>query len=77
MRGWQQARITNLEENGARLREKSSSVFQSENDDEKHHHDLLRYSGIKIGKVEPMMKRKLRDLGETHLTDENHSYVKL
>ena len=70
MRGWQQARITNLEENGARLREKSSSVFQSENDDEKHHHELLRYSGIKIGKVEPTMKRILKDLGERHLTDE-------
>ena len=37
MRGWQQARITNLEENGARLKRKSSSVFKSENDDEKHH----------------------------------------
>ena len=29
MRGWQQDRIANLEENGARLREKSSSVYKS------------------------------------------------
>ena len=30
---------------------------KSENDDEKHHHELLRYSGMKIRKVEPVMKR--------------------
>ena len=30
---------------------------KSENDDEKHHHELLRHSGMKIGKVEPTMKR--------------------
>ena len=33
---------------------RSSNV---ENDDEKHHHELLRYSGMKIRKVEPKMKR--------------------
>ena len=44
MRGWQKARAMKLEENGARLREKSSSVFKSENDDEKHHQivEILR-----------------------------------
>ena len=26
-------------------------------DDEKHNHEMLRHSGIKIGKVEPTMKR--------------------
>ena len=58
MRGWQQARITNLEENGARLKRNSSSVFQSENDDEKHHHELFRRSGrIKSEEIEPTMKR--------------------
>ena len=57
MRGWEQARITNLEENGARLKEESSSVIQTENADEKYHHDLLRHSGMKNGKVDPMMKR--------------------
>ena len=31
-----------------------SSKF--ENDNEKHHHELLRYSGMKIRKVEPTMK---------------------
>ena len=30
---------------------------KSKNDDEKHHHELLRYSGMKIRKVEPKMKR--------------------
>ena len=39
------------------LEEKSSSVFNYEKDDEKHHHELLRHSGMKNGKVEPMMKR--------------------
>ena len=57
MRGCDQARTMCLEEKGARLRGKnllrSSNV---ENDDEKHHQELLRCSGIKIGKVEPMMK---------------------
>ena len=58
MRGWHNARTMNLEENGARLREKSSSIFKSENDDEKHHHELLRHSGImKNIKVELTMKR--------------------
>ena len=55
MRGWHQARTMNLEENGARLKEESSSVFQTKNDDEKYHHDLLIHS--RIGKVEPMMRR--------------------
>ena len=65
MRGWQQARIMNLEENGARLREKSYSVFKSENDDEKHHHELLRYSGMKIRNVEPTMKEFERSWRKT------------
>ena len=30
---------------------------KSENDDEKHHHELFRHSGMKNGKVEPTMKR--------------------
>ena len=58
MRGWQQARITNLEENGARLKRNSSSSSKSENDDEKHHQELLRHSGIKKNiKAESTMKR--------------------
>ena len=46
---------------------RSSNV---ENDDEKHHHELLRYSGMKNRKVEPTMKN-LKDLGERHFTDDN------
>ena len=71
MRGWQQVRIMNLWEKGydwrewSKIEKKSSSVFQSEYDDEKHHHELLRYSGIKIGKVEPMMKRIWKILEKT------------
>ena len=56
-RGWHKARAMNLEENGARLREKSSSVFKSKNDDKKHHNELLRYSGIMNLKVEPTVIR--------------------
>ena len=52
---------------------RSSNV---ENDDE-NHHELLRYSEMKIGKVEPTMKIFQSDLGERHLTDEIHSYFKL
>ena len=40
-----------------------------ENDDEKHHHELFRHSKMTNGKVEPTMKRILKDLGERHLTD--------
>ena len=38
---------------------RSSNV---ENDDAKHQHELLRYSGMNIRKVEPMMKRVLKIL---------------
>ena len=48
----------NLEENGARYGGKtllrSSNV---ENDDERHHQELLRHTGMKNGKVETMVKR--------------------
>jgi len=37
-----------------------------ENDDEKHHRELLRHSGIKKNtKVEPMMKRNERSWRKT------------
>ena len=72
MRGWHQARIMNLEENGARFGGKTLlRSSKSENDDEKHHHELFRHSKMKNGKVDPMMKIILKDLGERHLTDEN------
>ena len=42
---------------GKNLRGTLLRSSKSENDDEKHHHELLRYSGLKNGKVEPTMKR--------------------
>ena len=42
----------------------------AENDDAKHHHELFRHSELTNGKVEPTMKRILKDLGERHLTDD-------
>ena len=39
------------------MEKNSSSVSNVENDDEKHHHELLRYYGMTNRKVEPMMKR--------------------
>ena len=42
-RGWQQARTMNLEENGARNGGKTLlRSSNAENDDEKHHQELLR-----------------------------------
>ena len=41
MRGWHQARTMNLEENGARFKRNSFSVFKSENGNEKHHHKFV------------------------------------
>ena len=71
MRGRQQVRAMNLQENGQDLEEillRSSNV---ENDDE-NHHELLRYSGrIKRGKVEPKMKRICKRPWRRHVNDEN------
>ena len=47
------------------------------NDDEKHHHELLRYSGMKIRKVEPTMKRIWQILEKDIWLMTNHSYAKL
>ena len=58
MRGWQQTRATNLEENEARYGGKALlRSLKSENYDEKHHHELFRHFGMKNGKVEPTMKK--------------------
>ena len=47
---------------------RSSNV---ENDDEKHHHELLRYTRrMKSEEVEPTMKRVIRSW-RNHLTDDN------
>ena len=53
---------------------RSSNV---ENDDEKHHHELLRHSGWKIRKIEPTMKRIWKILEKDIWLMTNHSYVKL
>ena len=50
---------------------------KSENDDEKHHHELLRHSGMKIRKVEPTMKRIWKILEKDIWLMIIHSYVKL
>ena len=42
---------------GQDLKETLLRSSKSEKYDEKHHHELLRYSGMKIRKVEPTMKR--------------------
>ena len=56
MRGWYKARTMNLQENGQDLGEILLRSSKFENDNEKHHHELLGYSGMKIRKVEPTTK---------------------
>ena len=59
------------------LRETLLRSSNVENDDERHHHELLRHSGMKIGKVEPMMKRIWNILEKDIWLMIIHSYVKL
>ena len=47
MRGRHQARTMNPQENGQDLRETLLRSSNVENDDEKHHQELLRHSGMK------------------------------
>ena len=42
---------------GKDLRGNLLRTSKFENDDEKHHHELLKHSGIKIEKVDPTVKR--------------------
>ena len=50
---------------------------KSENDDEKHHHESFRHSGMKKrGEVEPKMKRIWKILEKNIWQMMNHSYVK-
>ena len=51
---------------------------KSENDDEKHHHELLRHSGrIKRKRLSQRWKQFENDLGEGMRLMKIHSYVKL
>ena len=72
LRGWHEARSMNLQENGPRFLEKSlSRSSKPENDDEKHRHELLRYSGRMNNEgVAPTMKRVIRSW-RNELTDDN------
>ena len=71
-RGWQHARITNLEENGARLKRNSSSVFKR---CEWHREtppiiiEAHRKNQKRRGWAN--YEKNLKDLGERHLTDDN------
>ena len=47
---------------------RSSNV---ENDDEKHHHELLRRSGTMDNRNDEPTMKELKDLGERHLTGDN------
>ena len=78
MRGWQQARITNLEENGARLREKNLlRSSESENYDENTTMNCWDTPKWKIRNVEPTMKRIWQILVKGIWLMITHSYVKL
>ena len=78
MRGWHQARTMNLQENGQDLREILLRTSNDENDNEKHHQELLRHTGrIKSEEVEPTMKRIWKILEEDIWLMITHSYVKL
>ena len=68
----------NLEEKGARFRGKTLlRSSKSENDDEKHHHELLRYSGMKIRMVEQTMTIIWQIFKKDIWLMMIHSYVKL
>ena len=77
MIGWHQARTMNLEENGARFKRNSSSVFTCWEWWWEPPWQLLRHSGMKIGKVEPTMKRIWKILEKDIWLMITHSYVKL
>ena len=56
MRGWHKLELLILKRMEQDLRETLLQSSNVENDDEKHHHELLRYFGMKnISKVEPTM----------------------
>ena len=71
MRGWHKTWTSHLWEKrirfGGKTLLRSSNV---DNDDEKHHQELLRHSGMTNLKVEPNDEKNLKDLVERHLTDD-------
>ena len=71
MRGWQQTRTMNLEENGARLKRNSSSVFKCWEwrwETPPWIVEALRNENWKGWTND---EKNLKDLGERHLTDDN------
>ena len=71
MRGWRQARPMNLEENGARFKRNSSSVFKIR--EWRRETPSRIVEALRNEKLERLNQRwkKLKDLGERHMTDDN------
>ena len=75
MRGWKQARTMNLEENGARMREKkSSSVLKIREWRRETQSWIVEALQNEQWKGWTNDEKDLRDLRERHMTDEN-SYL--
>ena len=77
MRGWQQARIMNLEENGARLKRNSSSVFNIWEWWWETPSNCWDTTGWKVERLNRQWKEFESDLGEGIWLMKIHSYVKL
>ena len=75
--GWHEARTMNLQENGPRFKRNSSLVFTCWERWWEPPWQLLRHSLMKIGKVEPTMKRIWKILEKDIWLMITHSYVKL
>ena len=71
MRGWHQARTMNLEENGARLKRNSSSVFQCWEWWRETPPWIVEALRNENWKGWTNDEKNLKDLGERHMTDDN------
>ena len=77
MRGWHMLEPWILKRMEQDLRETLLRSSNVENDDEKHQHELLRYSRMNIRKIEPTMKIIWKILEKDIWLMAVHSYVKL